>query len=40
AGVNVTLDMVDNVPHDGLKCVGEVQDFLARVLRDKRDGKS
>ncbi len=30
AGVNVTLDLVDNVPHDGLKCVGEVQDFLRR----------
>ncbi|ANY17274.1 hypothetical protein [Bordetella pseudohinzii] len=40
AGVNVTLDMVDNVPHDGLKCVGEVQDFFARVLRDKRGDKS
>lgn len=36
AGVNVTLDMVDNVPHDGLKCCAEVQDFLAGVLRQMR----
>jgi poly(3-hydroxybutyrate) depolymerase len=28
----VTLDLVDNVPHDGLACVGTVQDFLASVL--------
>lgn len=39
AGVNVTLDMVENTPHDGLKCVGHVQDFLAQALRDKRSGK-
>ncbi|WP_411877486.1 alpha/beta hydrolase [Polaromonas sp. YR568] len=36
AGVDVTLDLVDNVPHDGLACVGTVQDFLAGVLRDIR----
>jgi len=36
AGVEVTLDLVDNVPHDGLACVGTVQDFLAGVLRDIR----
>jgi hypothetical protein len=36
AGVNVTLDLVDNVPHDGLACVDTVQDFLATVLRDIR----
>lgn len=36
AGVNAVLDMVDNVPHDGLKCVGRVQDFLARALRKLR----
>jgi poly(3-hydroxybutyrate) depolymerase len=36
AGVSVTLDLVDNVPHDGLACVGTVQDFLASVLADMR----
>lgn len=36
AGVNVTLDLIDNVPHDGLACVDTVQDFLATVLRDVR----
>jgi predicted peptidase len=36
AGVKVTLDKVDNVPHDGLKCVAVVQDFLARELRRRR----
>ena len=36
AGVNATLDVVDNVPHDGLKCVGQVQDFLAAALRKMR----
>jgi hypothetical protein len=33
---DVTFDLVDNVPHDGLACVGTVQDFLASVLRDIR----
>jgi poly(3-hydroxybutyrate) depolymerase len=36
AGVAVEMDLVDNVPHDGLKCVGIVQDFLAKVLRQDR----
>lgn len=36
AGVNVTLDLVDNVPHDGLACVDTVQDFLAAVLGEMR----
>ncbi|CAB3811988.1 hypothetical protein LMG26842_00398 [Achromobacter dolens] len=37
AGVKAVLDVVDNVPHDGLKCVGQVQDFLAAELRKLRD---
>jgi poly(3-hydroxybutyrate) depolymerase len=36
AGVKVELDIVDNVPHDGLKCVGVVQDWLARALKVRR----
>lgn len=36
AGVDVQLDIVDNVPHDGLKCVDVVQDFLAKTLRSRR----
>lgn len=36
AGVAVTLDVVDNVPHNGLACVDQVQDFLATTLRTKR----
>lgn len=36
AGVKVSLDVVDNVPHDGLKVVGQVQDFLATTLRQMR----
>ena len=39
AGVEVTLDVVENVPHDGMKCVGEIQDFLASALRARRAGK-
>lgn len=39
AGVAVALDVVENVPHDGLKCVGEIQDFLAGALRARRDGE-
>ncbi|WP_240317316.1 alpha/beta hydrolase [Achromobacter dolens] len=37
AGVKAVLDVVDNVPHDGLKCVGQVQDFLAAELRKLRN---
>jgi hypothetical protein len=29
AGVNVTFDLVDNVPHDGLACVGTVQEMAS-----------
>ncbi len=36
AGVKVDLDLVDNVPHDGQKCVGVVQDWLAGALKAKR----
>jgi hypothetical protein len=28
--------VVENVPHDGLKCVGQVQDFLAGALHKLR----
>lgn len=37
AGVHAVLDLVDNVPHDGLKCVPQVQDFLAATLRRLRN---
>ena len=40
AGVKAVLDLVDNVPHDGLKCVGHVQDFLARALRKRRNAEN
>lgn len=36
AGVNATLDQLDNVPHDGLACVEKVQDFFAATLRRLR----
>ncbi|MFJ2987801.1 alpha/beta hydrolase [Collimonas sp. NPDC087041] len=36
AGVAVTLDVVDNVPHNGLACVDKVQDFFAATLRTIR----
>jgi hypothetical protein len=36
AGVKVTLDLVDNVPHNGLACVDTVQDFFAGVLSNMR----
>ena len=36
AGVAATLDLVDNVPHNGLACVDKVQDFFAAVLRTMR----
>ncbi|ETF00514.1 hydrolase [Advenella kashmirensis W13003] len=32
AGVKVHLDLVDNVAHNGLACVRQVQDFFADVL--------
>ncbi|HEY0294740.1 MAG TPA: alpha/beta hydrolase [Bordetella sp.] len=37
AGVAVTLDLIDNMPHDGMKAVGAVQDFLAGELRKRRE---
>ncbi len=37
AGVKAVLDVVENVPHDGLKCVGQVLDFLAAELRKLRN---
>lgn len=37
SGVDATLDLVDNVPHNGLACVDKVQDFFAAVLRALRD---
>lgn len=36
-GVKAVLDVVENVPHDGLKCVGQVQDFLAAELHKLRN---
>lgn len=36
AGVAATLDLIDNVPHNGLACVDKVQDFLAATLRAMR----
>jgi pimeloyl-ACP methyl ester carboxylesterase len=36
AGIGVHMDVVDNVPHDGMKCVGHVQEFFLRVLREDR----
>jgi len=38
AGVAVALDIVENVPHDGMKCVGHIQDFLASALQARRAG--
>lgn len=40
SGIQVQFDLVDNVPHDGLACVGQVQDFLATVLDAKRKPRS
>jgi len=37
AGVAVTMDVLDNVPHDGHKSVGAVQDFFAAQLRRLRN---
>lgn len=37
SGVDVTLDLVDNVPHNGLACVDKVQDFFAAALRALRN---
>ena len=36
AGVKVAFDLLDNVPHNGLACVGHVQDFFAKALHDLR----
>jgi len=36
AGIPVRLDLIDNMPHDGMKAVGAVQDFLADTLRKRR----
>lgn len=36
SGVEATLDLVDNVPHNGLACVDKVQDFFAAALRALR----
>ncbi len=36
AGVKVAFDLLDNVPHNGLACVGHVQDFFAKALQDLR----
>lgn len=38
AGVAVTLDIVENVSHDGIKCMGHIQDFLASALQARRAG--
>ena len=40
AGIDVTFDVLDNVPHNGLMAVPAVQDFLADVLRKKRGAAS
>jgi len=36
AGVKVRLDILPNVPHNGLACVGKVQDFFAEILQNLR----
>jgi hypothetical protein len=36
AGIPVRFDLVPNVPHDGQRVVGRVQDFFADVLRGRR----
>ncbi|MFL9924068.1 alpha/beta hydrolase [Herbaspirillum lusitanum] len=36
AGVKVRLDVVDNVPHNGMACVDKVQDFFAATLKTLR----
>jgi poly(3-hydroxybutyrate) depolymerase len=36
AGIRVRFDLVPNVPHDGNRVVGHVQDFLADVLKGRR----
>lgn len=40
AGVNVALDVVENVPHEGLNCVDTVQDFLAGALKRLRASRA
>ncbi len=39
-GVACSMDLVDNVPHNGLACCDKVQDFLAATLRSMRAGSS
>jgi len=39
-GVEVKLDVVDNVSHQGLQCVEPVQDFFAGVLRTRRAART
>lgn len=36
AGVKVAFELLDNVPHNGLACVGHVQDFFAEALQQLR----
>lgn len=36
AGIAVRFDLVPNVPHDGQKVVGRVEDFFAGVLKTRR----
>lgn len=36
AGVRVAFELLDNVPHNGLACVGHVQDFFATALHALR----
>ena len=36
AGIQVRLDLVPNVPHDGNKVVGSVEDFFAEILKRRR----
>ncbi|WP_186418460.1 alpha/beta hydrolase [Bosea sp. CS1GBMeth4] len=37
-GITVRFDLVPNMPHDGLKAVSRVEDFLADVLAKRRSG--
>ncbi|WID99204.1 alpha/beta hydrolase [Bosea vestrisii] len=39
-GITVRFDLVPNMPHDGLKAVPRVEDFLADVLAKRRTGAS
>lgn len=40
AGIDVKLDIVENVPHEGLLCVDTVQDFLADELKQRRAARA